>query len=40
MHGHLRIALRITFNGDRIAAIEATADAERIATLDVEVLER
>jgi len=38
--GHLRIALRIAFNGDRIAAIEAMADAARIATLDVEVLER
>ncbi len=38
--GHLRIALRVTFNGDRIAGIEAMADAERIAALEVEVLER
>ncbi|WP_298873458.1 sigma-70 family RNA polymerase sigma factor [uncultured Bradyrhizobium sp.] len=38
--GHLRIALRFSFSGGRIAGIEALADAERIATLDVEVLER
>ncbi|OAF06475.1 RNA polymerase subunit sigma-70 [Bradyrhizobium centrolobii] len=37
--GHLRIALRVSFKGDRIAGIEAVADAERIAALDVEVLE-
>ncbi len=37
--GKLRIALRVAFTGDRIAGIEALADAERIATLDVEVLE-
>jgi len=40
LSGHLRIALRITFSGDRIAGIEALADAERIAALEVEVLER
>ena len=36
----LRIALRVTFNGDRIAGIEAVADADQIATMEVEVLER
>ncbi|WP_342737679.1 sigma-70 family RNA polymerase sigma factor [Bradyrhizobium sp. B117] len=39
LSGQLRIALRVTFGGDRIAGIEALADAERIAALDVEVLE-
>jgi len=38
--GRLRIALRVTFDGDRIAEIEAVADRERIAVLRVEVLER
>jgi RNA polymerase sigma-70 factor (ECF subfamily) len=38
--GRLRIALRVTFNGDRIAGIEAVADADQIATMEVEVLER
>lgn len=38
--GLLRIALRVTFNGERIAAIEAVADAARIAAFEVEVLER
>ncbi|TQF32638.1 sigma-70 family RNA polymerase sigma factor [Bradyrhizobium sp. UNPA324] len=37
--GQLRIALRVTFRGDRIAGIEALADAEQIAALEVEVLE-
>ncbi|MDX3972285.1 MAG: sigma-70 family RNA polymerase sigma factor [Bradyrhizobium sp.] len=37
--GQLRIALRVTFNGDRIDGIEALADPERIAALGVEVLE-
>lgn len=37
--GHLRIALRVGFSGDRIAGIEAMADAEQIAALEVEVLE-
>jgi len=36
--GQLRIVLRLTMAGDRIAAVEAVADAERIATFDVEVL--
>jgi len=36
--GQLRIVLRLTVAGDRIAAVEAVADAERIATFDVEVL--
>ncbi|WGD53689.1 sigma-70 family RNA polymerase sigma factor [Bradyrhizobium sp. CB1650] len=36
--GHLRIALRVSFNGDRIAGIEAVADAERIAAMEVDVL--
>lgn len=38
--GQLRIALRVTFSGDWIAAIEAVADADAIASLEVEVLER
>jgi RNA polymerase sigma-70 factor (ECF subfamily) len=38
--GRLRIALRFTFKDDRIAAVEAVADAERIRAFDVEVLER
>lgn len=36
--GELRIALRVSFAGDRITAIEAIADAERLAALDLEVL--
>ncbi|MCP3416182.1 sigma-70 family RNA polymerase sigma factor [Bradyrhizobium brasilense] len=38
--GALRIVLRVTVSGDRIAAIDATADASEIETFDVEVLER
>ena len=38
--GALRIVLRVTISGDRIAAIDATADASEIETFDVEVLER
>lgn len=38
--GQLRIVLRLTVAGDRIAAVEATADAERIAQFDLEVLAR
>ena len=34
----LRIVLRLTFSGDRIAAVDAVADAGRIAGFDVEVL--
>jgi RNA polymerase sigma-70 factor (ECF subfamily) len=38
--GHLRIALRLTFEGDRIAEVEAVADAARIGAFDVDMLER
>lgn len=38
--GRLRVVLRITILGDRIAAIDATADPQDIETLDVEVLAR
>ncbi|MBH5370118.1 sigma-70 family RNA polymerase sigma factor [Bradyrhizobium glycinis] len=37
--GQLRIALRVTFVGERIGAIEAVADAEEIAAMEVEVLD-
>jgi len=36
--GQLRIVLRPTITGDRIAAMEAVADAERIGRFDVTVL--
>jgi RNA polymerase sigma-70 factor (ECF subfamily) len=36
----IRIVLRLTVKNDRIAAVEAVADAERIAAFDVEVLAR
>ena len=36
--GQLRIVLRLTITGDRISAVEAVADAERIGGFDVEVL--
>jgi RNA polymerase sigma factor (sigma-70 family) len=36
--GRLRIVLRLTISGDRIAAVEAIADAERLAGFDVEML--
>ena len=38
--GRLRIVLRLTITGDRIAAVEAVADAERISQFDCRVLER
>jgi RNA polymerase sigma factor (sigma-70 family) len=38
--GQIRIVLRLTVTNDRIAAVEAVADAERIAAFDVEVLAR
>lgn len=38
MGGHLRIALRFTFAGDRIVGVDAVADAAQLETLDVEVL--
>jgi RNA polymerase sigma factor (sigma-70 family) len=36
--GRLRLVLRVTVSGDRISAIEAVADADRIAAFDVEML--
>jgi RNA polymerase sigma factor (sigma-70 family) len=36
--GQLRIVLRLTISGDRIAAVEAMADAGQIGEFDVEVL--
>jgi RNA polymerase sigma factor (sigma-70 family) len=36
--GQLRIALLVSFAGDRIAAIEAVADEEVLAQIDLEVL--
>ena len=36
--GQLRIVLHLTIAGDRISAVEAVADAERIGTFDVAVL--
>jgi RNA polymerase sigma factor (sigma-70 family) len=38
--GQLRIVLRLTITQDRIAAVEAVADAERISRFDVEVLDK
>jgi len=38
--GALRVVLRVTISGDRIAAIDATADAAEIETFDVEMLDR
>ena len=37
--GQLRIVLRLTIAGDRIAGVEAVADAERIGAFEVEVLD-
>ena len=34
----LRLVLRLTISGDRIAAVDAIADAERLAGFDVEML--
>jgi len=36
--GQLRIVVRLTIQRERISAIEAVADAERIGTFDVEML--
>jgi RNA polymerase sigma-70 factor (ECF subfamily) len=36
--GQLRIVMRLTISGDRIATMEAVADAERIGQFDVKVL--
>lgn len=38
--GQLRVVLRITIAGDRIAAIDAVAEAAQIETFDVEVFDR
>ncbi|MDH2385097.1 sigma-70 family RNA polymerase sigma factor [Bradyrhizobium sp. CER78] len=38
--GALRIVLRVTISGERIAAIDATAEPAAIEALDVEVLDR
>jgi RNA polymerase sigma-70 factor (ECF subfamily) len=37
--GKLRIVLRLTIRGDRIAEVEAVADAERIGGFDVRVFD-
>jgi RNA polymerase sigma factor (sigma-70 family) len=37
LRGQLRIVMRLTISGDRIAAMDAVADAERIGQFDVEV---
>ena len=34
----LRLVLRLTISGDRIATVDAIADAERLAGFDVEML--
>ncbi|HKU06302.1 MAG TPA: sigma-70 family RNA polymerase sigma factor [Bradyrhizobium sp.] len=36
--GRLRVALRVSLAGDRIAAIEAVADPDQLAEIDLEVL--
>jgi RNA polymerase sigma-70 factor, ECF subfamily len=36
--GALRVALRVSLSGDRISAIEAVADTEQLAEIDLEVL--
>jgi hypothetical protein len=36
--GQLRIVLHLTLSGERISALEAVADAERIGQFDVTVL--
>jgi RNA polymerase sigma-70 factor (ECF subfamily) len=38
--GKLRVVLRLAFAGDRISGVEAIADAERIAGMEVELLEQ
>jgi len=38
--GQLRVVVRLTIQGERISAIEAVADAERIGRFDVEMLAR
>lgn len=38
--GQLRILLRLTFRDDRIVGVEAIAEAERLRSFDLEILER
>jgi RNA polymerase sigma-70 factor (ECF subfamily) len=38
--GQLRIVLRLTIKADRIAGVEAIADAERLSGFDLELLDR
>ena len=38
--GQLRVVLRLAITGERISALDAVADAERIGQFDVEVLDR
>jgi hypothetical protein len=38
--GQLRIVLRLIIKADRIAGIEAIADAERLSGFDLELLDR
>jgi len=39
MDGKLRIVLRLTITEDRIAAVEAVADAERIGKFELRMLD-
>ena len=38
--GQLRVVVRLTITADRISAVDAVADAERIGQFDVEILDR
>jgi len=38
MGGQLRIVLRLGFNANRIALVEAVADAKRLGQLELEIL--
>jgi RNA polymerase sigma factor (sigma-70 family) len=38
--GQLRVVMHLAFAGDRISGLDATADAERIGAMEVEMLER
>ena len=40
LSGQLRILLRLTFRDDRIVGVEAIAEAERLRSFDLEILER
>jgi len=37
--GRLRVVLRLAYAGDRIAGVEAIAEPERIAGMELEILE-